>query len=336
MTGKPGRPDRSGKPSLGRVFRAARFLNCLLVRLGAVPRSDQIGSIPVERRLAIKPPSWSIPKPTDDVLVEDTVAPGRHGTIPLRVYHPTSGRVAPTAVLYIHGGGFTTGGLDALDWFCRELSRRGDHAVVSVQYRLAPDYRYPVPLDDVQDALAWLTAHLADLGATGLAVAGDSAGGNLAAAVCIRARDDGHPMIRQQILIYPALDATHSSPSTADRGASLSGEDIISSYRNYAGDHPVDDPEISPLLGSSHAGLPPMLVLTADHDILRDEGRRYAEMLAAAGVHAQTIEYSATDHAFLSLPILFRKATSAATADVLAALRHPEKSGFCAGDSFPR
>lgn len=188
--------------------------------------------MPIEKRLAIKPPSWSI-----------------------------------------HGGGFTTGGLDALDWFCRELTRRGDHAVVSVQYRLAPDHHYPVPLDDVQDALVWLDQHLADLGAMRIAVAGDSAGGNLAAAVCVRARDRGEPAIQQQVLIYPALDATHSSASTADRGASLDGDDIVSSFRNDAGDHPADDPEISPLLAANFGGLPSALVLTADHDILRDEGR---------------------------------------------------------------
>jgi acetyl esterase len=316
-------PDALGRPPLGRLFRVLLRLNRLLVRAGAVPRTDKIGSVPMAKRLAIKPPSWSIPKPTDEVWVEDAVADGRHGRVPLRVYRPSSGHIAATAVLYVHGGGFTTGGLDALDWFCRELSRRGDHTVVSVQYRLSPDHHYPVPLDDVQDALVWLERHLTDLGATEIAVVGDSAGGNLAAAVCARARDAGCPAIRQQILIYPALDATHSSASTADQGASLSSDDIVVSFHNYAGDHPSDDPEISPLLAADQAGLPATLVLTADHDILRDEGRRYAEALAAAGTPAVTIEYPATDHAFLSLPILFKAATATAIADVLAALELP-------------
>jgi acetyl esterase len=173
----------------------------------------------------------------------------------------------------------------------------------------------------VQDALDWTAAHLWSLGATELAVAGDSAGGNLAAAVCIRARDAGGPPVRQQILIYPALDGTGSSPSTADQGASLSRQDIVDSYRHYRGDRPPEDPEVRPLLAADHSRLPEALVLVADHDILWDEGRRYAEALEAAGVPARTIEYPGTDHAFLSVPALFRRATRAATADVLAALR---------------
>lgn len=273
------------------------------------------------KRLAMKPPGWALPKPSGPVQVEDLVVPGRHGDIPVRVSRPASGPVAATAVLYVHGGGFTVGGLDALDWFCRELSARGRHVVVSVQYRLAPDHQYPVPLDDVEDALSWLAEQREAYGTETIAVAGDSAGGNLAAAVCIRARDAGGPAVRRQVLIYPALDRTHSSPSTADTGASLRQEDIEISYRNYAPDRPVDDPEVSPLLAPDLSGLPEALVLTADHDILRDEGRRYAEALVAAGVPARTIEYPASDHAFLSLPVLFKQVVLVATEDVLAALR---------------
>ena len=313
-------PEGSITAPLPRLFRILLRLNRILVRTGVVTPIARIGSVPVAKRLAIKPPSWSLPKPSGAVAIEEPVAQGRHGDVPLRTYRPASGGVAPTAVLFVHGGGFTTGGLDALDWFCRELAARGRLAVVSVQYRLAPEHPFPVPLDDVQDALRWLEAHLESLGAERIAVAGDSAGGNLAAAVCIRSRDEGGPAVAQQILIYPALDATHSSPSTADTGASLSSADIVTSFGHYRGARPADDPEISPLLAADLSRLPDALVLIADHDILRDEGRRYAEALTAAGIAARTVEYPGTDHAFLSLPLVFTAASQAAVDEVLATL----------------
>ena len=311
------------KTPLNRRYRAALALTQFLGRIHVMPSTEKVGTIPIAKRLAMKPAGWLLLPPTGSPRVADRVVAGRHGDVPVRVYLPEDGPVAPVAVLYVHGGGFTVGGLDSLDWFCRELAVRGGHAVVSVQYRLAPDFRYPVPLDDVSDALAWLAAHLDEFGATEIAVAGDSAGGNLAAGAVIRAVRDGGPAIRNQILIYPALDATLSAPSMSDDAVGLGRADIEASYANYLGGQDRTIPEVSPLLASAKAGLPETLVLTADHDLLRDEGRLYAESLAAAGVPARAVEYPGADHGFLSVPSLSKDASLAAMAEVLGALRAP-------------
>ena len=295
-------------------------LTKFLTRIHVMPATETAGSIPMSKRLAMKPAGWMLLRPTGSPRVSDRVVAGRHGAVPVRVYLPADGPVAPVAVLYIHGGGFTVGGLDSLDWFCRELAVRGHHAVVSVQYRLAPDFRYPIPLDDVTDALSWLAQNLGELGATEIAVAGDSAGGNLAAGAVIRAVHDGGPSIRTQILIYPGLDGTFSSPSLSDDAPGLSLADIRLSYSNYLGGQDGTIPEVSPLLMPDLTGLPETLVITADHDLLRDEGRLFAERLAAAGVAARSIQYPGVDHGFLSVPALAREAALAATDEVLRAL----------------
>ena len=197
--------------------------------------------------------------------------------------------------------------------------------MASVQYHLAPDFPYPVPLDDVTDALNWLSAHLDEFGATQIAIGGDSAGGNLAAAACIRAvRGDG-PKLQSQILIYPALDGTASSPSTRDRASGLSFADLTASFDNYRGEQDAAHPEVSPFLAVDKAGLPYTLVITADHDILRDEGRLYAEALQSAGVEARHIEYPGVDHGFLSVPAMAKEATLSALDEVLRTLDVPDQ-----------
>lgn len=309
------------KAPLDRRYRAALALTQFLGLIHVMPSSEKAGSIPMAKRLAMKPAGWLLLPPSGSPRVEDGVVTGRHGDVPVRVYRPEHGAVAPVAVLYVHCGGWTVGGLDSLDWFCRELAVRGGHAVVSVQYRLAPDFAYPIPLDDVSDALAWLADNLAELGATDIAVAGDSAGGNLAAGAVIRATRDGGPSIRNQILIYPGLDATSSSPSMSDKAGGLTRADIDASWANYLGAQDPENPEVSPLLASSKAGLPDTLIITADHDVLRDDGRLYAQSLEDAGVTARWVEYPGVDHGFLSVPALAKRASLAATDEVLAALR---------------
>ena len=224
------------------------------------------------QRLAMKPPTWALPKSIGAPDVTDRSVPGRHGDIPVRIYRPVGRLAAPVALLYVHGGGFTVGGLDSLDWFCRELSSRGGHVVVSVQYRLSPEARYPIPLDDVTDALVWLGNHLEELGAARIAVAGDSAG----------------------------------------------------SYANYLGEQDPIPVAASPLLEPDKTGLPTTLVITAEHDLLRDEGRLYAEALERAGVQARWVQYPGVDHAFLSLPSFAKEACRDATEQVLLELRTQE------------
>jgi acetyl esterase len=313
-------PPFAPKTPLSRRFRALLAVNRFLVRTGALPSTDRVSSLPMAQRLGMKPPTWALPKSIGRPDVLDRIVPGRHGDIPVRVYRPVGRPAAPVALLYVHGGGFSVGGLDSLDWFCRELSRRGGHVVVSVEYRLAPEARYPIPLDDVTDALAWLADHREELGAERIAVAGDSAGGNLAAAACLRARSEG-PDVCAQVLIYPALDATLSSPSIADVPGGLSRADIAGSYANYLGDQDPMPLAASPLLEPDKSGLPTTLVITAEHDLLRDEGRLYAEALERAGVRARWLQYPGVDHAFLSLPTFAAQACQDATEQVLAELR---------------
>jgi acetyl esterase len=295
-------------------------LGRVLTRLGLVPTADGVGQIPMAKRLAMKSPGWAVPRPQSGVRAEDRTVPGRHGDIPVRIYRPERGPVAPVALLYIHGGGWTIGGLDSLDWFCREICYRGNHVVVSVQYRLAPDFPYPVPLDDVEDALTWLTKSLEEFGALETAVAGDSAGGNLAAAVSHRALTNGGPPVRYQVLLYPGLDATLSAPSASDTGSGLSPKDMAAAYDYYRGDADPRNPEISPLFVTDKTGLPQTLVITAEYDPLRDDGRLYAEALRAAGVPAQCIQYTGVDHGYLSLPRLTKQASRETTSAVLQAL----------------
>ncbi|MDF2442337.1 MAG: acetyl esterase [Subtercola sp.] len=319
------------KTPLGRRVRVLGALNTLLVRIGAIPSTEKAGHLPMARRLALRSPGWALLPPTGNPRVDDRVVAGRHGDVPVRVYRPEGARpgsteadpphhrpatsgtatLTTTALLYVHGGGWTVGGLDSLDWFCRELATRAGCTVVSVEYRLSPDFRFPVPLDDVTDALGWLALHLTEFGAARIAVAGDSAGGNLAAAVCRRARRDGPP-VETQILIYPGLDLTLNSPSMFDAPGGLSRADMQISVNNFIGDQDANNPEISPLLAPDKAGLPAALVITADHDLLRDDGRLYAEQLIAAGVPARVVEFAGVDHGFLSLPALTKKQSLAA------------------------
>jgi acetyl esterase len=313
-------PDFPPKAPLDPRYRALLGLMRFLRRLHVTPPASKVGGMPMVKRLAMKPAAWSLLPSSGTPHVQDRTVPGRHGEVPVRVYLPDGGATSPVAVLFVHGGGFTVGGLDSLDWFCRELSVLGGHAVVSVQYRLAPEFPYPVPLDDVTDALDWLAEHRGEFGAAQVAIAGDSAGGNLAAAAAVRATRAGL-RLQSQILIYPALDATESSPSMRDQPGGLTRADIAASYENYCGAHDRRDPDISPLLAADKTGLPPALVIGADHDLLRDDARLYAEALTAAGVPARGIEYPGADHGFLSFPSLAASAARSTIDETLRILR---------------
>ncbi|MFM7028221.1 MAG: alpha/beta hydrolase [Chakrabartia sp.] len=214
--------------------------------------------------------------------------PGR--TIPARLYVPEGAGDAPALIAYFHGGGWVLGGLDTHDATCRNLAKESGAAVLSVDYRLAPEARYPAAAEDCYDACIWAEANAAQLGVdtTRLAVAGDSAGGNLAAAVSLMARDRGGPALRHQLLIYPVTDNDLETPSY---GANGSGEYFLSTgamrwfWEHYLGDIPADQAPLARLLHTPDlSGLPAATVITAEYDPLRDEGDAYAVRLAAAGV----------------------------------------------------
>jgi acetyl esterase len=236
--------------------------------------------------------------------VENRSVPGPGGPIGLRLYRPPAPAPAPV-VLFFHGGGWVIGDVDTHDGSGRILSRRTGAVVVSVDYRLAPENRFPAALDDGAAALSWVADHAEELGGDPgrLGVAGDSAGGNLAAALTQRARDQGGPAIAAQALVYPGTDlAEDRRPSFAANGEGylLTADAVRWFTAQYLGDHDPTDPAASPLRGDL-AGLPPAVVATAEFDPLRDQGRAYAAALESAGVPVQAFDFDGLVHGFMGL-----------------------------------
>jgi len=257
-------------------------------------------------------------EPAEDV--EDRSIPGPAGPLRVRIYRPPVTTPVPL-VAYFHGGGWVIGDIDTHDGTCRILSRRTGAVVVSVDYRLAPENRFPAAVDDCDAATSWMAAHATELGAdpARLGVAGDSAGGNLAAAVTLRARTRGRPTIAAQALVYPAVDFTEVRPSLLSNGEGylLTADAVRWFSAQYLGDHDPADPLASPLL-ADHAGLPPAVVATAEFDPLRDEGRAYAEALSEAGVGVRLLDFPGLVHGFMGLGAL-SPASARATDEVWAA-----------------
>jgi acetyl esterase len=237
--------------------------------------------------------------------VQDRTVPGPAGPIPVRVYDPTGEAGAPM-VVFLHGGGFVMGSLDGHDPVCRELATRVGCVVVSVDYRLAPEHPYPAGLDDATAVVRWVRAHGTELGgdASRVAVAGDSSGGNFAAAVSLRLLEAGEPVPTHLALVYPVTDHafdTGSYERFAD-GFFLSRDDMRWFWGLYLADEADGErSEVSVLRASSLAGMPPTTIVLADHDPLRDEGAAFAERLAAAGVDVLVHEEPGTVHGFLNV-----------------------------------
>ncbi|HIG39114.1 MAG: alpha/beta hydrolase [bacterium] len=223
--------------------------------------------------------------------------------VPVRVYRPTLNTKLPCLVYY-HGGGWVIGDLETHDSPCRLLARQTGCVVVAVDYRLAPEHPFPVPLDDCFTATQWVVDNAARLGidAEKVAVGGDSAGGNLAACVCIKAREQNGPSIVHQVLVYPVTDAamdTESYVENAD-GYMLTRDSMVWFWDNYIGTHNKDNYLISPLKAEDLSDLPSATVLTAEFDPLRDEGESYGARLLAAGVATQVKRYDGLVHGFIS------------------------------------
>ncbi len=241
--------------------------------------------------------------PTEVGEVFDRTIRGSQASIPVRIYRPGTGKSG--VILYFHGGGWVMGGLDSHDETCRVLCAGTGQAVVSVDYRLAPETRYPGAAVDCFDAAAWVSANGDSLGvdAERLAVAGDSAGGNLAAVVAQIARDRGGPAIAFQLLIYPVTDANFDTGSYL---ANAEGYLLTRASMQWFWDHYVpetsrrEQPYASPLRGNL-AGLPPALIQTAEFDPLRDEGEAYAAALQAAGCAVRKTRYDGLIHGYFSM-----------------------------------
>jgi acetyl esterase len=238
--------------------------------------------------------------------MEDREIPTPDGPLAVRIYIPRVAEKLPLLVFF-HGGGFIVGGLNSHDEIARALSVAADAIVVSVLYRLAPENPFPAASDDSVAAILWAFAHADEIGADGgrVAVAGDSAGGNLCAVAALRLRDTAGPKLAAQLLIYPATDLTRprkgSMLETAE-GFYISQDDMDFFFDSYVGNGDPGHPHISPLFAESLADLPPALVITAECDPLRDQGLAYAKRLEAEGVATRLEHYEGAIHGFLTNP----------------------------------
>jgi acetyl esterase len=236
--------------------------------------------------------------------IENREIPGSRGTIPVRVYSPKGKGPFPLLVFF-HGGGWVLGSLDSHDRLCRSLTNAAGCVTVAVQYRLAPEHKFPAGLEDCYAATQWVAAHAASINgdATRIAVGGDSAGGNLATVVALMARDRGGPRLVYQLLIYPVTDyylpSTRSYVENAD-GYFLTRDFMIWSWNHYLqSEADAKHPYVSPLQAPDLSGLPPALVQTVEFDPLRDEGEQYVARLREAGVPVAHTRYHQTSHSFL-------------------------------------
>jgi acetyl esterase len=263
--------------------------------------------------------------PSAEVTRRELSVDGGAGALRAYAYAPRRAAGALPGLVYLHGGGFVIGHIDAYDSGCRAIAEQAGIVVVSIDYRLAPEHRFPAASDDALAAFRWVAAHAAELGIdpARLAIGGDSAGGNLSAVTCLRARDEGGPRPCFAWLIYPATDMTRALRSHREHAAGPFIEERTTSWflEHYL--PPGADkktPHASPLFAASHGALPPAHIVVAGFDPLRDEGLAYAEELRAAGVPV-TVQHAATlAHGFFAMANLV-PAARAAEAEAIEALR---------------
>ncbi len=245
----------------------------------------------------------ALPPPPEVAAVTERSVGGPGGPLKLRIYTPHGSGPFPVMVFF-HGSGFVLCSLDTHDGMCRNLCAGAGVVVVSVDYRLAPEHRFPAAPDDCLAATRWAAAHAAELGGdpARIVVAGDSAGGNLAAVTALRIREEGGPKLCGQLLMYPAT--AHSSsdmPSYAENaeGYGLTRATMEWFWNHYASPEDAQNPHAAPLAAADLSRLPPALVQTAEYDPLRDEGELYARRLAEAGVHVEMTRWEGMNHGFL-------------------------------------
>jgi acetyl esterase len=257
--------------------------------------------------------------------VQNRTIPGPGGPIAVRVYRPVKKEILP-ALIFFHGGGFVICNLDTHDRLCRSLANASGCAVISVDYRLAPEHKYPAAVEDAYAATKYVAEHAAEFGVdpSRIAVGGDSAGGNLAAVVSLLARDRRGPKLKFQLLIYPLVDFNDQSPSMQQFGQGdhfLTKEGMDWFKKSYlASADAAREPLASPINATDFRGLPRAMVMTAECDPLRDQGEAYARKLEAAGVPVELKRYEGMIHPFLTLAGII-DAGKTAIADAAAAVR---------------
>lgn len=268
------------------------------------------------------------PDPAPVAEVRDLAAKGPAGPIPLRLYRGkgTEAKSPQPTLIYFHGGGWVLGNLDSHDGVCRDIANAARCTVISVDYRLAPEAKFPAAADDSIAAAQWIHDNAAELGVdrTRLAVGGDSAGGNLSAVVALHARDNGGPKLRLQVLIYPSADMSSVYPSYEEFAEQLpltrtTMDWFVDLYlKNRSED--AKDWRASPLHAKSLTGLPPAFVITAAMDPLRDEGEEFARALMKAGVPVEVKRFDGQIHGFLTMGRIV-KDSAVAIADIATELR---------------
>ena len=280
---------------------------------------------PAEARAWFEKRIASVPKLNDPVAkVENRTIPAPGGKLPLRVYTP-KGRGPFPILLWFHGGGWVLGSLDTGEDPCRSLCSRAGAVVVSVDYRLAPEHKFPAALEDCYAALKWCSERAGEINGDGkrLAVAGDSAGGNLAAATALYARDKHGPLVALHVLIYPALNNNLDTASyhefASDFG--LTREAMAYCWKSYLA-KPQDgsNPYACPLLAKDLKGVSPALIVVANFDVLRDDGEAYAARLKQSGVPVQCTRYLSMNHGFVRYGGVYEPAKRAMD-EIAAALK---------------
>jgi acetyl esterase len=273
------------------------------------------------RELYLKGRVVTNPEPPELKSVQPLAIPSPDGPIPARIYTPSRLRqtngLAPCLVFF-HGGGWVIGDLDSHDVVCRKLADEGELIVISVDYRLAPEHKFPAAVDDAITATKWIadSSRQLSIDASRLTVGGDSAGGNLAAVLAIAARDGNGPAIAGQVLIYPAIDFAMTHPSHSEPETSiLLTHSVIKWFRDHylTGAADVGDWRASPARAKTLIGLPPAYVLTAGADPLRDEGDEYARRLKEAGVTVTYRTFPGQFHGFFTMGKLLQQANVAAS-----------------------
>ena len=304
-------PERAIDPILQKVLDAVPF---------QMTPEDGVGA--ARQRLRDLPRRAFHP----ELRVENRSIDGPAGPINIRIYWPPTDHTVPPVVLFFHGGGFVVGDLDTHDGTCRQHAVGAGAVVVSVEYRLAPEHPYPAAIDDAWAATQWVAKHGSEIGADAsrLAVAGDSAGGNISAVIAQRSRDNAGPPIVFQLLWYPATLWDSSLPSFRENADApvLDRAAVAAFTRWYAGEIDLSDPPpgMAPGRAENLAGLPAAYIAVAGHDPLRDDGIRYGELLAAAGVPVEVHNAETLVHGYVGYAGVVPAATDALDRG-LAALR---------------
>jgi acetyl esterase len=280
-------------------------VKAILDQMASLPRFEELSVADARKQTIERTAAGKLPTLSVAAVVNRTIA-GPGGDLPVRIYTPNGSGPFPLMVFF-HGSGFVVCNLDTHDGTCRNLCSAAGCVVVSVDYRLAPENKFPAGVEDCYEATKWAAAHARELNADGsrIVIAGDSAGGNLVAVVALMIRDQGGPALRGQLMIYPVTDYYKPGhPSYVDNaeGYGLTAAGMRWFWGHYLNhEAEADNAYVSPLRAANLRGLPAALIITAEYDVLRDEGERYGKRLAEAGVPTKVTRYDGMHHGFFQM-----------------------------------